>query len=587
MRGQRRGGSRRPPGPVGVMTAAAFTFALSACSRPSTETVAPNAPGPSTPTAGAATAPVNGVTRHDPSRVAPGYLLTLDNKRTPVLLDMNGVEVHRYPNARLKSRVHLQPDGAVLGIGLGRQVTELSWDGRVIWEFETPNAIPHHDVIRLRNGNTLVLVLVNGETADTLYEVNRAGEVVWTWRALDHLGALLPAKPEHPNDITHINSLQELPENPWWSAGDARFRPGNLLLSARNLDTILIVDRDTSAVVWSYRGELDKQHEALMNGPDHPRAGMILLFDNRPRSFRGDRQSQLLELDPRDGTIGWRYTTPGFFSPTAGVAHGLANGNVVVTSTRGGRVFEVTRDGEMVWEWVPPYEPIRAAKVALDACPQLAALTPPVPVVVVPPPDYIHVDVDAYRFARQGSRQQAMIAGEKRVVLSNEDDCRELLLPMASTLAVSYGVDPERLRAAGRDKTPPRFSVTLRPRDQAAGANAEIADAADAAEAVETVELLADTVSGAEEPWRTRSVDLARWSGQWVELCVAVDDPASAAAVGKRERYAYFAQPTISTGGEPTPADEEDQADAPAPADLTPEELEVRLKHLKALGYVD
>ena len=67
---------------------------------------------------------------YDPGAAWNGYTLTLHEARTPVLLDMNGREVHRWPQARLRSRVRLLPDGSILGIDLGRVIVEHDWEGR-------------------------------------------------------------------------------------------------------------------------------------------------------------------------------------------------------------------------------------------------------------------------------------------------------------------------------------------------------------------------------------------------------------------------------------------------------------------------
>src|SRR5262249_56266412 len=95
-----------------------------------------------------------------------------------------------------------------------------------------------------------------------------------------------------------------------------------------------------------------------------------------------DRRA-LLASETLRGAIVWRFQPSGFFAPTGGTAQRLPNGNVLVPSTRGGRVFEVTAAGALVWEWVPPYEPVRAERVGADACPQLAA---PAPRAAAPPP---------------------------------------------------------------------------------------------------------------------------------------------------------------------------------------------------------
>ena len=53
----------------------------------------------------------------------------------------------------------------------------------------------------------------------------------------------------------------------------------------------------------------------------------------------------------------WRYgETPEqhFFTESRGGAQALANGNVLITDSEQGRAFEVTREGEVVWEFWNP-----------------------------------------------------------------------------------------------------------------------------------------------------------------------------------------------------------------------------------------
>ena len=47
--------------------------------------------------------------------------------------------------------------------------------------------------------------------------------------------------------------------------------------------------------------------------------------------------------------------TDPFFSRTCGSNQRLPNGNTLITETDYGRVFEVTRDNEIVWEFISPY----------------------------------------------------------------------------------------------------------------------------------------------------------------------------------------------------------------------------------------
>ena len=77
-------------------------------------------------------------------------------------------------------------------------------------------------------------------------------------------------------------------------------------------------------------------------------------------------------------------------------------------------------------------------------------------------------------------------------------------------------------------------------------------------------------------------MDLSEYGHRTVRLCV------ESKAVGildgePTEEFVYWANPRIRAANDVrNRADAEDEID-----DLTPEELEVRLEHLKALGYVE
>ena len=73
------------------------------------------------------------------------------------------------------------------------------------------------------------------------------------------------------------------------------------------MNLVFVIDKQTRNLTWTFGAGLDKQHEPLMIGPESPRAGNILIFNNRYRSFYGDRQSTLLEIDPSSDTLVWQY----------------------------------------------------------------------------------------------------------------------------------------------------------------------------------------------------------------------------------------------------------------------------------------
>ena len=74
----------------------------------------------------------------------------------------------------------------------------------------------------------------------------------------------------------------------------------------------------------------------------------------------------MLEIDPVAMKIVWQYTPTEagflapmdcnrFYSPFISSAQRLPNGNTLITEGSGGRLMEVTKDHELVWEYISPY----------------------------------------------------------------------------------------------------------------------------------------------------------------------------------------------------------------------------------------
>jgi hypothetical protein len=88
----------------------------------------------------------------------------------------------------------------------------------------------------------------------------------------------------------------------------------------------------------------------------------------------------VLELDPATRTVTWRYGEAEgerFFSAKRGASQRLANGNVLITDSESGRAFEVTRAGEIVFEFANPhiFEDKRAAIYRMTRVPPHQAQT--------------------------------------------------------------------------------------------------------------------------------------------------------------------------------------------------------------------
>jgi hypothetical protein len=240
---------------------------------------------------------------------------------------------------------------------------EVDWQGRVLWEVRHPDH--HHDARKLKNGNVLLLCLrplppeiarrVQGGLAgseaaggviyaDYLLEMTTSGEIVWEWRSWEHMAPEdYPMTPQdHRAEWTHGNTVAETAD-------------GNILVSFRNISTVVMVERATGNIVW----QLGSPPLAQQHDPRPLPNGNILIFDNGThRRDRPETFSRVIEVDPRTNEIVWQYTDPAlfeFYSPYISGAQRLPNGNTLICEGIFGRLFEVTHAGEVVWEYVSPY----------------------------------------------------------------------------------------------------------------------------------------------------------------------------------------------------------------------------------------
>jgi hypothetical protein len=264
---------------------------------------------------------------------------------------------------------------------------------------------------------------------DRLIEISWDGKLLWEWTAsahIDELGFDTQARaaikagpgfntPRGSFDWLHINSATYVGPNRWFDAGDARFAPNNVIISSRQAGLLAIVGRDGS-IVWRLGpdfsqsaelraiGQMIGQHHAHFIPKGLPGAGNVLVFDNGGASGYGFNNpialegtgalaratSRVLEIDPVTLGLVWSYAAPQFFSTNISGAQRLPNGNTLVTEGAPGRLFEVTNDGTIVWEYMSPYftgqrptnSVYRAYRLPYAWIPQL---TPPQEHAVVPP----------------------------------------------------------------------------------------------------------------------------------------------------------------------------------------------------------
>jgi outer membrane protein assembly factor BamB len=169
-------------------------------------------------------------------------------------------------------------------------------------------------------------------------------EIVWEWRSWEHMEpeAYPMTLQDHRAEWTHGNTVAETAE-------------GNILVSFRNISTVVMIERATGNIIW----QLGSPPLAQQHDPRPLPNGNILIFDNGThRRDRPETFSRVLEVDPRTSEIVWQYADPAlfeFFSPYISGAQRLANGNTLICEGIFGRLFEVTHEGLIVWEYISPY----------------------------------------------------------------------------------------------------------------------------------------------------------------------------------------------------------------------------------------
>jgi hypothetical protein len=169
------------------------------------------------------------------------------------------------------------------------------------------------------------------------------------------MGPVKETKRVYEHMLTKINSV-EVFDRDWPGLETKGFRKGNLLLALDLCSCMIVVERASGKILWSYKPfptYVDEIHTVRMTPEGH-----ITYFRNNGSTTLkeyGIRHSRVIEMDPRDGREVWSYQaeTPGaLYTPWAGSVQKLANGNYLITSN--GLATEVTADKQIVWEWVNP-----------------------------------------------------------------------------------------------------------------------------------------------------------------------------------------------------------------------------------------
>ncbi len=160
------------------------------------------------------------------------------------------------------------------------------------------------------------------------------------------------------DDWWHFNDAEPLPAE--YAGAFPGFEAGDLLLSLRSLNAVMVVDPESKKIKWWRVGAYSRQHD-----PDWHANGTITVFDNQTRDVYGEyepknpkKYSRIIEMDVEtfETEVVYDGQRDNFYSSIRGQHQFLPNGNILITSSTQGRIMIVDNNGNTVFDFINRYD---------------------------------------------------------------------------------------------------------------------------------------------------------------------------------------------------------------------------------------
>jgi hypothetical protein len=164
-------------------------------------------------------------------------------------------------------------------------------------------------------------------------------------------GLLFVGGTKNGGDVTHLNDVEVLTENK--AHAFESFNGGDIMVSLRNINTVFVIDKDKEIIKWSITHPFIRQHD-----PDFTEDGYITVFDNNDDNTHDGSVcggSRILRIEPSSKEVRIIYPEQknvNFYTKTSGKHQHLPNGNLLITESEAGHVFEITSSRETVWSFL-------------------------------------------------------------------------------------------------------------------------------------------------------------------------------------------------------------------------------------------
>jgi hypothetical protein len=183
-----------------------------------------------------------------------GYVMfAVPNSASMYLVNRKGEVVHEWKGNYSIHGAYLQEDGSLIqdavdpdfpvfaGGGEAGRLQRISWDGKMLWDFEYANEeyLHHHDLAILPNGHILAIaweaktadeviaagrkpnmIPKGGLWPDKIVEIEpqgeRGGKIVWEWHIWDHLIHIFRSLVS-PNKVSSCSpGIKAILRSDWW-----------------------------------------------------------------------------------------------------------------------------------------------------------------------------------------------------------------------------------------------------------------------------------------------------------------------------------------------------------------------------------
>lgn len=254
-----------------------------------------------------------------------------DVKRT----DATYYDVGRLPNGSVRvafedttvdcSEEGLTPECGLTGVRIiDPETGAIQWE--YAWKTTQQYSTEVHDAEYLPDRDEMLIADMEAERIFTVDMATKA--VTWEWRA-----ASVYQQPSNPLavDWLHINDVD-------------RVEPGVYMVSVRNADQILFIERGCTCVVDMVNPSSDSRLINKQHNPQYLGDGVMLVSDSE-----NDRVVQLERQEPGDWRVTWTlYEVDEQPLDWPRDVDRLPNGHLLITDTGNRRIVETTTDGELV-----------------------------------------------------------------------------------------------------------------------------------------------------------------------------------------------------------------------------------------------